>query len=528
MISRLPRFLRVATYSSVTVGGLLAYDNLYNDDTGRRTIRAAYTLTRIGLDYGFKFNENTDIQQLHETNADRLFTLLSENKGLYIKLGQNIANQASIFPKAFQEKFAKLYDSAPTDSWDSVNAILVAELGADYMKNFRSIKKEPVASASVAQVHRATLLNGEEVALKVQHHYIAKQMGADLLTYKLFNKAYEYFFEIPISFTSDYIAVHLKEEVDFKRELENAKKVEEFIQKDSYLANKIHIPKTYPDLSTSRVLTAEWCEGEPLIRYNDLKSKYNTKTIMKQYLTLFSKMIFEWGFVHSDPHPGNLLVRFNKNTGSQELVLLDHGLYVALKDDLRLKYCLLWKSLFELNDKELKKIAIEWGISQEQSGMFASMSLLKPYSKIGADLGAMSKFEREEFMKDQFKNFFKETEKFPLELIFLGRTMRMIQLLNQKYRAPINRINLFSKEAIKGYYLDNVVIRSPWEKFSNGIRYSIFLLTLTVSDIIFNLTKISQYLFGTKNIEDVLQQQIFEQMKKFGVDNPEDIDIFEG
>lgn len=522
------RLLKFGVYSSATVGGLLTYDHFFNESTGYRTLKAFYVFGRIGLDYQFKFNSSNDIQKLHEVNADRLFNLLAENKGLYIKFGQNIANQSAIFPKAFQDKFAKLYDSAPTDPWEKINQILIEELGKDYEKHFKKIEKEPIASASIAQVHKATLKNDQEVALKIQHFYIKKQINTDLFTYKLFSKIYEYFFEFPISFTVDYIGEHLKEEVDFVHELNNGVKVSNFIKNDSYLKDKIHIPQTYPELTTKRILTAEWCEGESLVRFDDLKKKYSTKTIMNQYLTLFSKMIFEWGFVHSDPHPGNVLVRFKNGTKKQELVLLDHGLYVELNHDLRLTYCSLWKSMFELNDKELKRIAIKWGIGSEQSDMFASFSLLKPYNKIQQDLQTMTKFERESFMKDQFKNFFKETEKFPLELIFLGRTMRMVQLLNQKYKAPINRINLFSKEAIKGFYLDNQIPRTILERFSNTLRYSIFILTLSISDLIFNLSKLSQFFFGTKNVEDVLQQQMMEQMKKFGVENPDEIDVFSG
>ncbi|CCH45003.1 putative ubiquinone biosynthesis protein [Wickerhamomyces ciferrii] len=524
------RFLKFTVYGTGFLGAGFLIDKYYFDSAWSRTAKSFYVLARIGYDYKFKFNEQHDIAALHEENADRFFNLLNENKGLYIKLGQNIANQASILPPAFQKKFAKLYDSAAEDPWEKVDMILQQELGTNYNDYFNYIEKKPIASASIAQVHKAELKTGEQVALKVQHYYIAKQIDADLMTYRVFTKIYEYFFEIPVSFTSQYICDHLKEEVDFRIELQNGEKVRKFIADDGYLHNKVHVPINYQDLSTKRILASEWCDGLPLTDYQELKTQYNTKKIMKYYLELFSKMIFQWGFVHSDPHPGNLLVRYNKNTKIQEIVLLDHGLYVEFPESLRYEYCALWKSLFELNDKELKKIAIKWGIGSEQSDMFASFSLLKPYHKSGENLAKLSNFERQEYMKENFKKFFQETEKFPLELIFLGRSMRMIQLLNQKYRAPVNRINLFTREAVKGYYLNEPDVKHPgfWYRFERSIRYSIFVVILTISDITFYTSKFSQYLFNTKNVEDLLQDQMLKQMKEFGIENPQDIDIFSG
>ncbi|KAH3672192.1 hypothetical protein WICMUC_004421 [Wickerhamomyces mucosus] len=526
---RLSKLSKTALFLTGTFGLTYIYDKTINESTITRTIKAFYTLGLIGYDYKFRFNEKNDISALHEHNADRLFNLLMENKGLYIKLGQNLANQASVFPKSFQEKFAKLYDSASIDPEEKVEQILIEELGINYMDNFNYIDKKPVASASIAQVHKGELKSGEKVAIKVQHYYIAKQIDADLFTYAIFNRLYEKAFEIPIAFVSDYIAEHLKEEVDFNIELNNSLKVKELIARDVYLKNKIHVPKVYKELSTKRVLTAEWCDGDSLVSYDSLKTKYDTKKIMNDYLTIFSKMIFEWGFVHSDPHPGNILVRYNEQSGKQQLVLLDHGLYVAIRENVRHEYCVLWKSLFELNDKELKKIAVSWGIGKDQSDMFASFSLLKPYHKTADNLSKMSRFEREKYMSQNFKKFFQDTEKFPLELVFLGRTMRIVQTVNQRFKAPVNRINLFTKEAVKGFYLNEPKVNYTLSRtLDRTVRYTIFSLLMSISDLTFYLTRFSSYLFGTKNVEDLLQAKMVQEMKQMGIDAPQDVQLFDG
>lgn len=532
-LPRSPSKLKTFTlYTTGTLATLYAIDTFAWDSTGKRTLRAITTLSMIGIDYKLNFKENKDVLKLHERNADRLFNLLNENKGLYIKFGQNLANQAAILPKPFQDKFALLYDSAGTDPWHKVEKILKEDLGDEYSDQFIEFDKEPIASASIAQVHRAQLKSGDKVAVKVQHYYIQKQISADLWTYRAFVNLFSWAFEIPFGFMGHYISERLQEEVDFNIELQNGEKTRQLINNDNYLKDKVHVPIVYKDLSSKRVLIAEWCEGEPLFRYDDLKTKYNTKEIMKDYLTLFSKMIFQWGFVHSDPHPGNLLVRYStkgKGKQQQQLVLLDHGLYVTFSEELRHEYCSLWKALFELNQKELKRIAKHWGIGDKQSDMFGSFALLKPYHNSKEKLAKMTRFEREEFMRDSFKNFFQNTEKFPLEMIFLGRTMRMLQTLNQKYHAPINRINLFTKEAIAGYYLNppNVQKMSTITKTEQMLRYSIFLVIMTISDVSFYISKITQWAFGTKNMEDLLQAQLNSELREMGVENP-DIDILSG
>ena len=125
--------------------------------------------------------------------------------------------------------------------------------------------------------------------------------------------------------------------------------------------DNIKLPKNYPHLTTKQVLTAEWINGIPLTNKQTLLDQnYDLTLIMKQYIKLFGRQIFEYGFIHSDPHPGNLLVRFDSKN-KQQLVLIDHGLYITLSDSFRLQYCNLWRYLFLLNTKGIEQIGREWG-----------------------------------------------------------------------------------------------------------------------------------------------------------------------
>ncbi|KAH3681350.1 hypothetical protein WICPIJ_007703 [Wickerhamomyces pijperi] len=528
---RFSRLQKFTLFTGSTLALLFAYDYTFYESTLIRTARAFYNLGCIGYDYKFNFNENNVISELHERNATRLMNVLKSNKGLYIKFGQNLANQSAIFPKAFQEKFSELYDSATEDPYDKIQKTLSEELGPDYEMYFNHIDPVPIASASIGQVHKAQLITGENVAIKVQHPYIQKQIGADLMTFGAFSYLYEWTFGIPVMFMYGYISEHIGEEADFTIEVKNLERAKKFIEGDEYLKNKIHVPKVYHELCTERILTAEWCDGESLVNHDALKESkiYDHSVIMKDYLTLFSKMIFEWGFVHSDPHPGNLLVRLNPETKKQQLVLLDHGLYITLRESVRYDYCRLWKAIFELDEATLKEIAVSWGIGSDQSDMFGSMALLKPSHKMRKQLSELSKFEREKAVADNFKNFFADTEKFPLELIFLGKTMRTAQGVNQRFGAPVNRINIFTKEAVKGFYLTEPEFVYSWSNTLNrSFRYSIYSLIMSLSDLTFWVMKFSAWWFGTKNSEDLLEQKMKEEMKKMGIDVPKDVELFSG
>lgn len=108
--------------------------------------------------------------------------------------------------------------------------------------------------------------------------------------------------------------------------------------------------------------------------------RLSIKEAMDTATELFSAMVFKWGFVQADPHPGNVLIRANpKNPAHPELILIDHGLYVDLPETFRHEYCLLWQSLFTGNVSEIENIAVKWGIRRQNSDIFASLTLLRPH-----------------------------------------------------------------------------------------------------------------------------------------------------
>ena len=255
-----------------------------------------------------------------------------------------------------------MYDQAPVQDWKQVDTVLKKNLGDDYESTvFEMINHEPIASASIAQVHYAKLKNGEEVAVKVQHNYISRQLPVDLWVYRFISRVYEKVFDIPLSMFTKYISEKITEETNFKHEMYNSEKLQAFVHADPTIDDSVYIPKNFPEFTTEQVLTAEWIDGVPLTHKEVLLAKkFDLSEIMRKYIKLFGAQIFKYGFIHSDPHPGNLLVRFDSK-GKQQLVLLDHGLYIELNDSFRIEYCNLWRYLFLLDTPGIEEIGKKWG-----------------------------------------------------------------------------------------------------------------------------------------------------------------------
>lgn len=170
------------------------------------------------------------------------------------------------------------------------------------------------------------------------------------------------------------------------------------------LADRVYIPHIFPELSTKKITTAEWIDGVrlsdkhgiSLLMGDDRASASSTdplpadrfpllrggaKWVMQTMINLFSAQIFDWGWVHCDPHPGNVIVRPHSDPrraahGAAQLVLLDHGLYVRLPREFQQQYARLWKALLTVDFAAVSAVAGEWGIGAPD--LFASATLMRP------------------------------------------------------------------------------------------------------------------------------------------------------
>ncbi|KAF9220569.1 ABC1-domain-containing protein [Gyrodon lividus] len=507
----------------------------------------------IALDYKINFQlEKADrIPQLHERVADRMYNLFTSNGGLYIKIGQAIGANAALMPRPMQVKFARLFDDAPQIPYSSILTVFRSEFGrppAGLDGVFEVFEEKAIATASVAQVHRAKLKSGEWVAVKVQKPDVSKQIEWDLGAFRMVMWMFEnWIFDLPVYFAVDFITNHLRQELDFVQEAQNASVTAAFIAAEPRLVEKVHIPKVYPEYSTKKVLTAEWIDG---VRLSDLvairrlmgredlpipgiypplegvRLKGGVKLIMQTMVELFSAQMFSWGWVHCDPHPGNIIIRPHpSNPTHPQLVLLDHGLYVRVRESFRREYATLWRGLLAADWNAIEGVTRSWGIGAPD--LFAGVTLMRPVrsrEKRGNGSGEMklNQYEQSMRMKAKLRGFLVDTDKMPKELIFLGRNMRIVQGNNQALGSPVNRIK------ITGYWASRSLTTPTNLKFTQRAKerwhYLIFRGIMLSIDLAFWASKVHQWgrrMLGMSNMgfEDELERTMRGLAKStFGVD----------
>lgn len=433
-------------FGFVLLTGLATYevDTHLNASVLQRNVRTAIAGAEIALDYklNFKAGDPHSAEKLHERCAKRLLRVCEANGGLYIKLGQAIGVQAAILPKPYHA-LAKMFDDAERMPATVVRGVVEKELGKKLDDVFDSFDDTPIAAASVAQVHKATLKsNGATVAVKVQRPSIRSQAYWDLLSFRVLLRFYSHVFDLPLSYFGGYISEQIHRETNFLTEMENSKKARRNVGSDPVrlIRETCYVPYCVDQLSTERVLTMEFIDGAT--RMTDetgiKKMGLSIKEVARSVCEVFASQIFQHGFIQCDGHAGNVLVRQhpNRKRGQHQVVLIDHGLYVSLTESFRRQYAELWKAIFEVDMRTLERITTAWGMGKGSAELFASATLMRPWHKPKSQeeqnkeaLQRQSSGGKHDHskQKEMIKNFLVSVELVPKELIFVGRSMRIVQ-----------------------------------------------------------------------------------------------------
>uniref|UniRef100_F7HSU3 AarF domain-containing protein kinase 1 n=2 Tax=Callithrix jacchus TaxID=9483 RepID=F7HSU3_CALJA len=244
---------------------------------------------------------------------------------------------------------------------------------------FQSFDDTPLGTASLAQVHKAVLHDGRTVAVKVQHPKVRAQSSKDILLMEVLVLAVKQLFpEFEFMWLVDEAKKNLPLELDFLKEGRNAEKVSQMLKHFDFLK----VPRIHWDLSTERVLLMEFVDGGQVNDRDYMeRNKIDVNEISRYLGKIYSEMIFVNGFVHCDPHPGNVLVRKHRGTGKAEIVLLDHGLYQVLTEEFRLNYCHLWQSLIWTDMERVKEYSQRLGAG-DLYPLFACMLTARSWDSV--------------------------------------------------------------------------------------------------------------------------------------------------
>ncbi|XP_002741371.1 aarF domain-containing protein kinase 1-like [Saccoglossus kowalevskii] len=356
-----------------------------------------YKVSMYGVD-----SQQEDYQELknkiHLRSAVKLRTLCCVNGGVFIKVGQYVGALEYLLPKEYVETMKVLHNDAPQSSLQDMCKVIKEDLGKDVGELFTSFSEKPIGAASLAQVHKATLHDGTTVAVKVQHADVQKHSYVDMKTMEfLLHIAARLFPEFRIVWLAEETKRNLPRELDFILEGQNCERVARMFAQFKFLK----VPKVYWSLTTNRVLTMEFCEGGKVDDKEYMKQHdIDVDKISKDLGKLYSEMIFVHGYVHCDPHPGNIFIHKTLQ-GQQEIVLLDHGLYQVMTDDFRLNYAMMWQSLINADIEGIKKYSEALGAGQLY-GLLACVLTARSWNAVTTGIGELEQTDAE---SDEIKEY---------------------------------------------------------------------------------------------------------------------------
>ncbi len=303
---------------------------------GWRFLRAYATTFRViwsyvWLSYASKlFGQSwrdARVADVHRRNSQRVYSTILRLQGLFIKVGQLLSIMANFLPAEFRAELEGLQDSVPPRPYEEIAERLQGELGAA-MSSFAELDPEPIASASLGQVHMARLSDGQRVCVKVQHKNIDRIVRLDLRTIRRIMGIVQWF--VPVQGLGAYyhqIKELLTQELDFELEANNIERIAKNFAADK----QVVFPRPLRELSTKRVLTISFVEGVKVSDMAALRALgVDKKDVAKRLVQLYCQMIFVDGVYHADPHPGNVLVQ-----KSGAIVLLDFGAVAELSPQMR-------------------------------------------------------------------------------------------------------------------------------------------------------------------------------------------------
>jgi ubiquinone biosynthesis protein len=288
-------------------------------------------ISRLQIDFAKDFLKDADGEALaRHTREARIRLALTELGPTFIKLGQLLSTRADLVGRPLASELRALQDSAPADPPALVRQTIEEELGQPVSQVFSSFEDEPLAAASIGQVHAAILPNGQRAVVKVRRSGIAKTVRRDLevlgVIAQLMAKVPEFTAYRPVETLAEMQRVLLRE-LDFGCEERNLQQFSSRFEDDP----RIHVPQPFSEWCTPRVLTMEMLDGAKLSSVDRLEELgFDLDKVARNGADLYMEMIFEDGFYHADPHPGNVILMPGNVIG-----LLDFGMVGRVDEQIR-------------------------------------------------------------------------------------------------------------------------------------------------------------------------------------------------
>lgn len=294
-------------------------------------IFASYML-QLGLTKVFgRARMRRRLAAVHRKNARRLYRGFVRLRGVYIKLGQILSIMGNFLPKVYADELERLQDEVPPRRFRQIARSVTRSLGKAPDQAFERFAQEPIAAASLGQVHEATTHEGDRVAVKVLYPNVATIIKVDLRVLGWALKVYQRFVPVQqLDRVHEQLTDMLQRETDYTNEARCLERMAANFKDDP----DVLFPRVFHALSTDRVLTMSFMEGVKITRVGALEGLgLDRYDVAKKLVEVFYKQLFFDKFFHADPHPGNFFVQRGPE-GQVRLVILDFGSASEVSDNL--------------------------------------------------------------------------------------------------------------------------------------------------------------------------------------------------
>ena len=374
----------------------------------------------------------------HEKRARELYAAAVGMGGVLIKLCQYFSARRDVFPDEYIKILSPLQDSVPPLPFEDIEAVIKREYG-DYTEYFASIDATPLASASLGQVHRATLYDGREAVLKILKPGIEKTIDTDfailyfvfrlLSRFKVFREHAD-FFEI----LSEFIRV-TGDELNFRREVFVAREFRRELARLDYII----VPEIYEEYCTGRIIVMEYHRGDRINKIDSWIGRNNDpEVIARRVVELYVEQFLSMQFIHFDPHPGNILI-----ASDNRIVLVDYGMAGEISDRMRKGLADFLEALVKKDARTMVDTLFALGFIRKNVNRYALLPVVDYFIDVLLDT---LKFERESYYKIDFSPIRDElveiiyTQPFniPIEWAYIGKTLSGIAGLIAQLKPDFN------------------------------------------------------------------------------------------
>jgi len=384
------------------------------------------------------------------TRYERIRMVCEELGTTFIKFAQIASNRPDLLPEDLILELEKLQDQAPKVPIDQIHSVLEHELARPLLEVVEHFEEKPLASASMAQVHRARLIGGKEVVLKIQRPGIRETIDADIGILKNIISIIESYFPQYLVYQPHELLKmfeqSINEELSFRMEASNLKHFQKMFRDN----DQVFIPAYYAELSTDRILCMEYVDGHKITDLENL-SRFNItgEDLAFRGISLYFEQVFEHGFFHADPHPGNIFVM-----DDGRIAFIDYGMVGTVIDDDKVAFARILLAMYEQDVQGLKKAILKFstGLSKDKLREleYDIIYFLREYSS-----KAIEDIDSDEMMQGLNALFFHYKLKIPSNLLLLLKALVIIEgvglQLNPRYDI-VQNIGPFAQRLLKKKY----------------------------------------------------------------------------